>query len=241
MARWFWYVSSAKLGSLKQPERGWGILRQRFKTADIEAGVPWAKLSTHAEPGGHVIESVEKIEREIRRDHAVPASDEITEDGGVPLFFRFEGLAGHLLLRESYEDEGECVFLAAGYQGTTGVLLLGAGSHVFGSAAATPRHVNPSVDPVGALLVLMERQASGAARTRAGIARDADGFSPEECVRYSMQAALREIQQRSFMYPVRALAITSVIIPCNYLTPDVHIDRIIVGSPIYVEQLDSRT
>lgn len=245
MARWFWYLSTTKIGSLKRPERGWGLLRQRMRTADLQAGVPWAKLSTHGSPGTSAIESVEAIEREIQRDHAVPTADEIASHHPVPLFFRFEGDAGRFILRESYKgDEGECVLLVAGTQGTSGVLLLGSGSHVVGSTSPRPQVVNPSIDPVGALLVLLDRQAFGTGFTRAGIARDADGLSPEECVSYSLAAALGEIRRSPFAYRVRALAVTSVVTPFQRSglfrgLGGVGVDRVVVGSPIYVEQLDA--
>jgi hypothetical protein len=249
MARWFWYLSSKKIGSLKKPEKGWGILRQRLKTADLEVGVPWAKLNAHGVPQSSALESVEQIEREIYREHMVPSADEIAHHGETPLFFQFEGFAGRLLLRESYKgEEGECVFLVAGIQGTTGVLLLGAGSHVYGSNSARPRFVDPSIDPVGALLVLMDRQAQGEdeehlySYTRAGIARDAARLSPQECISYTFGAALDEIYESSFMHQVQSLAIASVVTPfySDYLSSrwnNHQIDRVIVGSPVYVEQL----
>nr|WP_157357545.1 hypothetical protein [Amycolatopsis nigrescens] len=238
-------MSSKKIGSLKQPEKGWGILRQRLKSADLEVGVPWAKLNTHATPDANVIESMEKVEREIYRDHAVPSASEIAHHGETPLFFQFEGYAGRILLRESYEgDEGECVFLMAGIQGEVGVLLLGAGSHAYCSTSASPRFVDPSVDPVGALLVLMDKQQSSNPYSRAGIARNAKGLSPQACVSYSLGAALDEIHAKSFMHRVRALAIASVVTP--FYPHDLpsalgnsNVNRVIVGSPIYVEQLGS--
>jgi hypothetical protein len=247
MARWFWYLSSKKIDSLRQPVRGWGLLRQRVRTADLEAGVPWAKISTHVAPTPNAIESVEKLEREIYRNHTVPAVNEIFPNGPLPLFCRFEGYAGRIILRESYKDEeGECVFLMAGVQGTTGVLLLGSGANVFGSASANPRQVNPSIDPVGSLLVLLERKGIYFSYTRAGIARDAQGLSPQECISYSLGAALQEIQETSFTYRVRALAITSAVtqfyqIRLPQTLPELKIDHVIVGSPIYVEQLDADT
>jgi hypothetical protein len=245
MARWFWYVSTTKISSLKRPAKGWSLLRQRLRTAELQAGVPWAKLSTHGLPDTSVIESLESVEREIQRDHGLPATDEIASHDPVPLFLQFEGYAGRLILRESYKgNEGECVLLVAGTQGRTGVLLLGSGSHVVGSTAPRPRMVNPSIDPVGALLVLLDRQAFNTGFTRAGIARDADDLSPEECVSYSFSAALEEIQRSSFTYRVRALLVASVVTP--YRRPgliqrvgDPGFDRVIVGSPIYVEQLDA--
>lgn len=250
MARWFWYLSSKKIGSLKKPARGWGILRQRLRTADLEAGVPWAKISARATPEINAIESVEGIEREIYRDHAVPSASEIKHHGDTPLFFRFEGFAGRLILRESYNgEEGECVFLMVGVQGSAGVLLLGAGSHVYGSTSASPRFVDPSIDPVGALLVLMDRQAQqnrgSLEYTRAGISSDSWRLSPQECVSYSFGATLDEVYASSFMYRARALAIASVVTqfyPAHL--PQVwdnhSIDRVIVGSPIYVEQIGSQ-
>jgi hypothetical protein len=222
-------------------------LRERLGNLEIEAGVPWAKLTSKSVADASAIHSLESVEREIRRDHVVAPLDEIGGDEN-PLFFDFTGNAGRLILRESYKgQEGECVFMLVGLQDRTGVVLLGSGANVIGSSSPRPRFVNPSIDPVGALLVLIDGapETPGALSwSRAGIARDASDLAPEERVLYSFAAAVEEIKQNSFFQRVRVLAVFTRLIPVQGRSvvngvglPEV--DQVVLGSPIYVEQIDS--
>jgi hypothetical protein len=179
--------------------------------------------------------------------------------GDAPVFFEFLGNAVRLVLHESYREpaETESVFMVSGIDKNVGVLLLGSAANVVGSGAERPRYIDPSIDPVGALLVRLEQASGGDGFTRAGIARDARKLtSLEEVVVYSFASAFIEGSQRSFPMKVRTLAIFSALVETKsrgialehaiqmYRLSDgaikstlAGIDRIVVGSPIYVEQL----
>jgi uncharacterized protein DUF7019 len=248
MARWFWYLSPQKLGILKKPTKGWGFLTQRLKTLEIQAGVPWAQLNSKATPDTSLIRSLEAVEREIRRDHDVLRAEALF-DKQTPIFFEFECDAGRLILRESYKgQEGECVFLMAGIENKTGIILLGSAANIIGSDSPRPRFVNPSIDPVGALLVLIDTEVGAVGLngySRAGIARDAHGLSAEQRVLYSFTSALHEIRQHAILQRVRGLAVFTASVSWQGHRKlngvDVQdVEHVVVGSPIYVEQLSMR-
>jgi hypothetical protein len=98
----------------------------------------------------------------------------------------------------------------AGIENKTGIILLGSAANIIGSDSPRPRFVNPSIDPVGALLVLVDTEAGAVGLDgwpRAGIARDADGLSAEQRVLYSFTSALHEIGVPTFFptkIPVKA-------------------------------------
>ena len=244
MARWFWYLSPQKIETLKKPVKGWGFLKERFGSLEIQAGVPWAKLSSKAVADASVLRSLEAVEKEIMQDHEPPSVNEIGND--TPIFFTFTGEAGRIVLRESYRgQEGECVFLLIGIQNKTGVILLGSGANIVASASPRPRFVNPSVDPVGALLVLVDTESGTLGvdgYPRAGIARGASHLSLEERLLFSFAAAAIEIKQKTFLQRVHALAVFTRSISVDGRQtidgldiPD--IEKLVIGSPVYVEQL----
>jgi hypothetical protein len=171
-----------------------------------------------------------------------------------PLFFEFTGKAGRLVLRESYKDEknGESVFVMAGLHNKTGVLLLGSGANVFGANSARPRFINPSLDPVGALIDLLERQAGAIVEqgyyTRVGVRHiDRIGLKNlHECTLYSFASTLLESQMRSSLNNVHSLAVFAAQVSTEGRKKIAdfnisNVERVIVGSPIYVEQLEERS
>lgn len=248
--RWFWYLSPRKLTQLSVPQNGWGFLTEVKNSPALVVGAPWAKLSSSSNVKSHLIKSIENIEREIRQQYNVLPADRINP-GKAPLFFEFSGKAGRLVLRESYKNEntGESIFILAGLHDKTGVLLLGSGSHILGANSAKPRFIDPSFDPVGALIDLLERQAGALGQynyySRVG-KRQVDRLGLKnlhECTLYSFASALMESQMRSSLNRVRSLAVFAAQVNvegrkeiANVYLPN--IDSVVVGSPIYVEQME---
>lgn len=247
--RWFWYISPRKLANIDSPP-GWSFLHQTDAAQSMSPGAPWGRLNNANTIRSSWVEQINNIENDIREEFRVVRTRDITA-GHAPVFIEFMGKAGRLILRESYkkEDEGESVFILVGIEGRTGVVLLGSGASVVGASSARPRFADPSVDPVGALLDLVDRNAGVIGYTRVGIAGSRVGVRGlEQCVLYSFAAALHESDRRCFPTNVKTLAVFSgQVVATNvndirglahsdFSFPDV--DRVVVGSPIYVEQIE---
>lgn len=247
--RWFWYISPQKLANIGSPH-DWSFLHQSNAVQSIAPGTPWGKLTNADTVRSSWVEQVTNIENDIRKQFRVVRARDI-QSGQTPVFIEFLGKAGRLILRESYknEDEGESVFILVGIEGRTGVVLLGSGANVVGASSARPRFTNPSVDPVGALLDLVDRNAGVDGYTRVGIASSGVGVQGlEQCTLYSFAAALHESNRRCFPTNVKTLAVFSgQVVATNasdiqglahsdFSFPDV--DRVVIGSPIYVEQIE---
>ena len=249
VTRWFWYLSQQKLGNIRSPQR-WSFLKATPGLQSMALGAPWGKLSEAETLRSAWIQEVSQVEREIRAQFSVIRVGQI-QTGDTPVFVEFQGEAGRLILRESYKDanEGDSVFILVGIENRTGIVLLGSGSNVVGANAARPRLTDPSGDPVGALLDLVDRHAGVSGYTRVGIAAHRVGVRGlEQCALFSFAAALHESEQRGFPAYVRALPVFSGQVAANSVDeikgfkyagltfPNV--DRVVIGSPIYVEQID---
>jgi hypothetical protein len=251
--RWFWYISPQKLANIGSPHN-WSFLHQTQAAQSIAPGTPWGKLNDADTVRSSWVEQVTEIENDIRTEFTVVRAGDI-QSGQTPVFIEFQGKAGRLILRESYKDEkaGESVFILVGTEGRTGVVLLGSGANVVGANSARPRITDPSGDPVGALLDLVDRNAGVrqdvAGFTRVGIAASRVGVHGlEQCTLYSFAAALHESTQRCFPTNIKTLAVFSGQVRATNLNkiegltcsdfafPDV--DRVVIGSPIYVEQIE---
>lgn len=248
--RWFWYISPQKLANIGSPHN-WSFLHQTETMQSLAPGTPWGKLNNTDRVRSSWVEQVTSIENDIRKEFKVVRVRDI-QSGQTPVFIEFLGKAGRLILGESYknEDEAESVFILVGIEGRTGVVLLGSGANVVGANSARPRSTNPSGDPVGALLDLVDRNAGVTGYTRVGVAASRVGVQGlEQCTLYSFAAALDESNRRCFPTNVKTLAIFSGQVMATNAALDIHklphlgfsfpdVDRVVIGSPIYVEQIE---
>ena len=258
--RWYWYISPQKLANVASL-RAWQFVHD----GAYSAGTPWGQL-TDRQVHAAAVARMSEIEADIYDSFNVISAPDVRADQ-PPVFFTFGGKAGHLLLRESYQGEdGDCLFMMVGVQQTTGVLLLGSGANVVGSNQPRPRHCDPSADPVGAVLAMIDGYPYGNGVShyspRVGFAAKFFDYGQleqqptlAECCQYSFAAAYEESQERSFHVSVRSLAVVAAIVPVDsqrlselleaikaghypIRVPDfpAKVERIVVGSPLYVER-----
>jgi len=250
--RWFWYISLPKLRTLESqiPSLVPSWLSNIALSFELSFSVLKGNFSSTVAPSRRLVRRLAQLEDAIRNQHRVPRANEI--DGSVPVFFSFDSMAGRFVQgafhtkKWSEKQPGEDfypngAFVVAGLQGDAAVILIGNANNMFGSNRKALSISLFSQTPIVMLHAFAE--ASPSERNNWALSTEGSDFSAA--------SAFSRCPPGCFA-GARALAVFGASLPftCDShqrLTsaiverlPDVNpqsVKRIIVGSPIYVEQV----
>jgi hypothetical protein len=226
--RYFWYISKAKVESLaSQQETVLERLRATLSAlVKAELKVPVGSIGVELKsnnPEPSLIKLLERVENKLKAENLVRTAKDAST-GGVPLFFEFGGPAARLI------REGQ--FWAATVDGNTGVLLGGSAVHCIGGAVPEKPPLSPSINPIASMDALLENRAELGQEDRVS-------FTWAKVVQDSMQSG--SLQDLPLGRGVAIFAARFAPVPWQIKRSGYQrrINSIIVGSPLYVEQVTS--
>jgi hypothetical protein len=217
----YWYVSKAKLDLLKDQSPGLlgGI------TAQLSFRLPFVSGSLSGTEQSRLVEDLMRVIKRLRAEYVIKSFADL-DDTESPIIVAFEGNAA----RQVSED----VFWLAMEHGDTGCLLAGSAEFAIGAPAKAEHLLSPSADPVGAV--------------KAAFKKDDDLSDSSEGARIPLSASLsyawRVLMSESSegsLPRVGGLAIFARTVKAEEAqvrgVGKGSIRRIVVGTPIYVQQV----
>jgi hypothetical protein len=209
----YWYVSRTKVEALAHAKRGRGPLR----SVGLKVKAPvLVEASAELAFDEDLRRDLQRVRKRLDRDPDVRPFDALGEDPGP--VFSFEGRAARALAHNAY--------LLAFASGATALILVGSRWHVMGEVRDVPGVTGSSMgDPLGAILEAFTDTAP-----------DADSLSG---LSFAWQAIMREAIPGAVIPKVHGLALFGGSFPVDRRhtrRADGNVTRIVVGSPIYVEQ-----
>jgi hypothetical protein len=230
--RHFWYISKTKLDHLlTQQETIFdrlraslsGLIKAEIQTPIGSIGVEVKESKIDAKQ----VRNLEKIEKKLRDANLVKS----IEDFGSrrqPLFFEFHGPTARLI------QDGQ--FWVAMLDSQTAVILVGSSAHCIGATNLVSNAISPSIDPLGTIKSLMSH-----------------GSTPDEAqlvsnLSYVWASVVRESAAQLGAFSglpfARGIAISAgaaTNCPAHIRESgyEGEIQRIVAGSPIFVEQIAS--
>jgi hypothetical protein len=216
--RVFWYISKTKVDTLTGDDRHWTDrlgAHVRFSLPLVEVGV-----EATGPPDRGLIGKLERLERRAKRDAAVLSVGEIGSE--PPVLFRFEGWSARVVLTDE--------FWVAAVDGSSAVLLTGWAGHAIGGAPGELGTISSSVNPMWAVQELAEGTenewtAANVSDAWATIFRDGTRLLGADALPRTQGLAVYAGWQR---------AVDENVARSGWTEP---IERVVVGSPIFVEQV----
>jgi hypothetical protein len=228
--RFFWYLSRTKLDHLlSQQQTGLDALKaglSRLIKAEIKVSpISVALESKSSEVDAEQIHALEKVEKKLRDSGAVGSIGDYRA-GRQPVFFQFHGPAARLI------QDGQ--FWIASLERRTAVLLAGSATHCIGGPDSVENVISPSVDPIGSMQSLLTDYHEIEDRQLA------DKLSNiwTTIVSNSNIGEFGSLP-RTTGIAIFAGATKSDSAQIQYSGYDGDIDQIVVGSPLFVEQVAS--
>jgi hypothetical protein len=226
--RYFWYISKGKLDSLSSQNE---TIFERVRAAlslliKAEAKLPVASVGIELksnESSVSLIQLLGGVEKKLRDQNLVKTAEEASS-GGVPLFFSFGGPSGRLI------REGQ--FWSATIDGTTAVLLAGSAAHCVGGAVPEKPPLSPSINPIASMDAMFENKAGEGQEERAS-------FTWAQIVKDSLYWGTSADLPVSRGIAIFAARFTPVPWQLQRSGYKGRLNQILVGSPIYVEQITS--
>jgi hypothetical protein len=228
--RFFWYLSKTKLDHLLSQQKTpldslnaglASLIKAEIKVPFVSVGLERKSSEVDAKQ----IRALEKVEKKLRDSGAVGAIGDYSA-GRQPLFFDFHGPAARLI------QDGQ--FWIASLEGRTAVLLAGSATHCIGGPNPVENVISPSVDPMGSIQSLMSHHRQTEDKQLAN----------ELSFIWAMIASNSNVGEFDSLPRTKGIAIfagttkgDSAQIQCSGYDGD--IDQIIVGSPLFVEQVAS--
>jgi hypothetical protein len=206
----YWYVSRAKVEALAQARRKPIAL----KGFGLKLKSPVFEVSADMALDDRVNRDLRWVREHFDDDPEVPAFDALPAAPGP--IFSFDGAAARLVADD--------VYLLALSRGETALVLAGSRWHVLGESRETGS-LGGSLDPVGAVL-------------RSFVSRDLDDVSLSS-LSYAWQGVMRQAVPGAVLPRVGGLALFGGSFPVDRRQSrraDPAVTRIVVGSPVYVEQ-----
>jgi hypothetical protein len=193
-----------------------------FKDISVTLKAPWVEggFTSHV-ADENIIKDLERVKKTIETKLKPPAFAEIS-DFESPLIFSFKGKAVRMISEGKYwlalEDK------------TSALLLAGSSSHAIGAKIEVSKGLSPTFDPVGAF-----QEAFG---------KPSDKPRISISLSYAFQEIIRPYVESDATWPVvQGLAIFACTIEANRQqlrrVGRGYIRRIVVGSPIYIQQIQS--
>jgi hypothetical protein len=228
--RFFWYISKTKLDHLvSQQETAFDRLRASLSTLiKAEVKIPIGSIGVEmktSQVDTKQVRILEKVEKDLRNADLVKSVEDFRA-GRPVLFFEFHGPTARLI------QNGQ--FWVATFDGETAILLGGSAAHCIGGSNPTSNAISPSADPLGSIESLLSHGSTGEQLVNnlsyiwAMVARESmarlGGLS---ALPYAKGIAISAGSAKSEPAQIRKSGYEG------------QIDRIIVGSPIFVEQAAS--
>ena len=225
--RYFWYISQTKLDHLaSQQETAFDRLRASLSALiKAEIKTPVASIGVEMkrpEVDPNQVRSLERLEKKLRHAGLVKSIEDFRAARPV-LFFEFHGPAARLI------QDGQ--FWLATLVGETAILLAGSAAHCIGSSNPPSNAISPSADPLGSIESFLSDGSTGGEPANnlsyiwATVAREStERLGGFEALPYAKGIAVLAGSAKSDFTLIREN---------GYEGP---IDRIIIGSPIFVEQ-----
>lgn len=211
-----WYLSKAKLMALKSAPKWYEIPKNVEVTLkEPFLGAVQAKLTQKADEKREVAAALSQVKAiasvQLREFHELDS---------VPPLARFTGEAMRVVNREGY-------WLAT-WRDKTGLILGGATANGIGTDLESSKAslLSPSLDPVEAL-----QSAFGQGQTGPDIPRVLSHIYATIC---SRSAGAQHLPTVSGVCTIAAIYSVDATVISNSLTPG--LTRLVVGSPVYVEQ-----
>jgi len=226
--RYFWYISKSKIDTLaSQDETVFERLRAALSLLiKAEAKIPGASVGVELKsnpPSASLLRLLDRVERKLS-DQTLVKTAEQASAGGAPLFFSFAGPSARLI------REGQ--FWTATIDGSTAVLLGGSASHCIGGAVPEKPPLSPSIDPIASMDALFEGKAKKGQEDHAS-------FTWAKIVQDSLHSnnpADLPVGRGIAIYATRLAPVPWQMQRSGYKGK---LNQIIVGSPLYVEQVIS--
>jgi hypothetical protein len=229
--RYFWYISKTKLDHLlSQQETVFDRLRASLSAlirAEIKMPIGSIGLEIKAsEVDAKEVRILEKVEKKLRDADLVKSIEDFSS-GSQPLFFQFHGPTARLI------QDGQ--FWVATLDGDTAILLGGSAAHCIGCLNPLSNAISPSANPLGSMEYLLSHRSAGEESTVV------------HNLSYIWASVIRDTTERledvSALPHARGIAIYAASTKSNPAQLresgyEGQIHRIIVGSPIFVEQAD---
>jgi hypothetical protein len=228
--RYFWYISQTKVDHLaSQQETAFDRLRASLSALiKAEVKTPIASIGVEMkrpEVDPNQIRILERVEKKLRNAGLVKSIEDFHTRKPV-LFFQFHGPAARLV------QDGQ--FWLATLVGETAILLAGSAAHCIGGSNPISNAISPSADPLGSIESFLNpgsaegEGANNLSYIWATVARESiERLGGFEALPYAKGIAISAGSAKSDL---------TQITDSGYEGP---IDRIIIGSPIFVEQAAS--
>jgi len=229
--RYFWYISKSKIETLaSQQETALEHIRATLSAlikaevkVPVVGSVGFELKSNAPEPG--LIKMLARVEKKLA-DQTLVNTAEGASTGAVPLFFSFAGPSARVI------REGQ--FWAATVNGSTGVLLGGSAAHCVGGAVPEKPPLSPSINPIASMDALFEKKAE---------------LGQDDRVSYTWAKVVQDSMPSGNLHdlPVgRGVAIFAgrfTPVPWQIQRSGYvgKLNGIIVGSPLYMEQITAAT
>jgi Family of unknown function (DUF7019) len=216
--RVLWYISKTKVDAYAGDEHRWtdrvgGHLRLGLPLVSVEAEVA-------GQPDPDLVRKLERLERRAASDPAVPTASAIGPD--PPRLFRFEGRSARIV----YDD----TFWVAAVDGSAAVLLTGWAGNAIGATPVTPSAISSTEDPMAAV----EELARGSVGDRTAVSISDSWATIFRDGTHLLAAAALPRASGLAVYAGWQHADDDAIATSGWTEP---IDRVVVGSPIFVEQI----
>jgi len=223
--RFFWYLSKTKLDHLlsqqKRPLDLPSLIKAEIRVSMVSVGLERKSSEVDAKQ----IRALEKLEKKLRDSGAVGSIGDC-RGGRQPLFFEFHGPAARLI------QDGQ--FWIASLEGSTAVLLAGSASHCIGGPNPDANFISPSVDPIGSIQSLMSHD------------HETEDMQLGNQLSFFWARIIGNANVDEFgsLPRIKGIAIFAGATKCDsaqikYSGYDADIDQIVVGSPLFVEQVAS--
>lgn len=227
MEKLFWYVSRAKLEALGAHGGSWrdrlgGKARLGFGAAGVEVG-----LDPIGSGNPRIARAVARAESKIEQEEEVVAAEDVPRRGAVR-YFRWAGPSA----RATVHDAEEGIFWTAAVCGEVGVLLVGSLANAIGSTQAVA--FSPSVDPVGAVKQMFDTSLL----TPASHSEQYQAFAVYGWAQV-MDSGLGDLASLPHTSGIAQYAGGREVESPVGLAKELGIRHLVVGSPIWVEQVSS--
>lgn len=226
--RYFWYISQSKIDYLAGQDEG---VFERLRAAlslliKAEAKLPVASVGIELksnQPSQNLVRQLDRAEKKLTDGTRIRTAEEAAT-GEVPLFFSFNGPSARSI------REGQ--FWTATIHGSTAVLLGGSAAHCIGGAVPEKPPLSPSINPLASMDALFENRAENGQEDRASYTWSTimgDSI-------HSGSAADLPVSRGVAIYAARLAPVPWQMQRSGYKGK---LSHIVVGSPLYVEQVSS--
>ena len=220
----YWYVSDEKLDALYGALQSWVKLKDSI---DVKVKVPWTGLELQSKKDAtkEQIKRVSAVRKLIEQQDGIADYENLSKTE-CPTFVRFSGVGFRLIA----EDR----FWLATEQAGTALLLAGSAANAIGQYQGSHERPSPSADPIGAV------DAAFGEYSGAQLKHEDSNKLPFR-LSYIWQHIVRSREDGSLSLPtVQGIA----VIAGQYRVHEAqlrrvgrqNVDRLIVGSPVWVEQ-----